>query len=330
MFLARFVGNIFRNFNPEWSFVPELATAALLFKSRIRTMVNFMKFVYLDKKDRIQEWLRSKTAFALGIGARLLLILPIWRDSLEGRFILEAVNTAQVRNVVPGIVTAVYTQEGAPVSEGTPVIQLQNSLLESHRDKVRAEYELASIEAYSATLKYVNLGSALKERSELAEEVRLIESKVQNLEVRSPIAGIVLTSRIADRLGTYVPEGTVLAEIADLHTMRARVYVPEFDMHQFQVGEATKLQVDGTTTTRKANTLAVSPVPTDPDPALLNELKLEGLKLPKYFIAAVQIANGDGKLRPGMMGNARIYTGRKSAIALGWKQLQEFIGRKLW
>ncbi len=29
--LARFVGNVFRNFNPDWSFIPEIATAGLIF-----------------------------------------------------------------------------------------------------------------------------------------------------------------------------------------------------------------------------------------------------------------------------------------------------------
>ncbi|MGA7514369.1 MAG: hypothetical protein WBW46_15855, partial [Candidatus Sulfotelmatobacter sp.] len=38
--VARFVGNVFRNFNPDWSFIPELATGALIFRSRIRSTVN--------------------------------------------------------------------------------------------------------------------------------------------------------------------------------------------------------------------------------------------------------------------------------------------------
>src|SRR6202012_2629091 len=62
--VARFVGNVFRNFNPEWSFVPELATAILIFRSRIRALVKFMKFVYLDKKQRILNWAKSKESFA--------------------------------------------------------------------------------------------------------------------------------------------------------------------------------------------------------------------------------------------------------------------------
>jgi putative peptide zinc metalloprotease protein len=53
-FVARFAGNIVRNFSPEWGFIPELAVAFLIFRSRIRLLVNFMKFVYLDKKDRIR------------------------------------------------------------------------------------------------------------------------------------------------------------------------------------------------------------------------------------------------------------------------------------
>src|SRR5206468_11716323 len=48
--VARFAGNIFRNFNPTWSFVPELGVAALVFRSRIRLLMNFLQFVYLDKK----------------------------------------------------------------------------------------------------------------------------------------------------------------------------------------------------------------------------------------------------------------------------------------
>ena len=67
--VAGFVGNVFRNFNPEWSFIPELLTAGLIFRSRIRTLGNFMKFVYLDKKDRVRAWFTPGRTLAAAGGA---------------------------------------------------------------------------------------------------------------------------------------------------------------------------------------------------------------------------------------------------------------------
>jgi putative peptide zinc metalloprotease protein len=112
--VARFVGNVFRNFNPDWSFIPELTTAAVVFRSRIRTLVNFMKFVYLDKKDRVHAWLGSRPAWTLGAIAAILVSVPLWHESVQGRFVLEAVHTARVRSLIPGGIASVYVGEGQP------------------------------------------------------------------------------------------------------------------------------------------------------------------------------------------------------------------------
>src|SRR5208282_4055856 len=64
--LARFVGNVFRNFSAEWSFIPELGTAFLIFRSRLRSLGNFMKFLYLDKKDRLRAMSGNWLTLVLG------------------------------------------------------------------------------------------------------------------------------------------------------------------------------------------------------------------------------------------------------------------------
>ncbi len=97
-FLARFVGNVFRNFNPEWSFIPELATACLIFRSRIRNLVNFMKFVYLDKKDFMHAWFASRKGILSTAMAIVFLFLPLWRESVR-RCFLEPVNSVSVRRM---------------------------------------------------------------------------------------------------------------------------------------------------------------------------------------------------------------------------------------
>ena len=83
--LAHFVGNVFRNFNPDWSFVPELGTAAIIFRSRIRTLVNFMKLTYLDKKDRVHAWLGSRQFLAFAAVLLVFVMLPLWRESVLSR-----------------------------------------------------------------------------------------------------------------------------------------------------------------------------------------------------------------------------------------------------
>ena len=126
--LARFVGNMFRNFNPEWSFVPELATGALIFRSRIRSLANFMKFLYLDKKDRMRIWFRSRQ-WRWAIVGFACLMLPLWRESVGGRFVLEASDRAPF-GASPGMVTKVYVGEGQDVPQGKK-LQLRNLTLAS-------------------------------------------------------------------------------------------------------------------------------------------------------------------------------------------------------
>ena len=84
--LARFVGNAFRSFNPDWSFIPELATAGMIFRSRIRTLGNFMKFVYLDKRDRIRSWFTPRRSLIVAAAMLIVMVLPVWHETAEGRF----------------------------------------------------------------------------------------------------------------------------------------------------------------------------------------------------------------------------------------------------
>ncbi|MGA9900300.1 MAG: M50 family metallopeptidase, partial [Terriglobales bacterium] len=51
--VARFVGNVFRHFSPEWAFLPTTLVALLIFKSRIIKLGKFMKTVYADKRNAL-------------------------------------------------------------------------------------------------------------------------------------------------------------------------------------------------------------------------------------------------------------------------------------
>jgi putative peptide zinc metalloprotease protein len=328
--IARFVGNVFRNFNPDWSFIPEIATAALIFRSRIRTLVNFMKFIYLDKKDRVKAWFATTQTISVAGVLALLAFLPLWHESTIGRFVLEPASVAVIRNPAAGVLVAVYADEGMRVAAGAPIAQLGNLVLESQLDRGQTDYEVASMRANSASLHYANLGTALLERADLAERRHELKTQVASLELRSPISGVVLTPRLADRLGTRLPEGTELAEVADLTYMRARIYVSEHDLYKVKVGQSARLEVQGFFNKRDSNVVGVAAVATEMDPKLSGEDKFAGLLPPNFYIVDLQIANPDFTLKPGMIGLARIYGDRRSVAGFVWQNVNRFFTRKVW
>lgn len=328
--LARFVGNVFRNFNPDWSFIPELAMGALIFRSRIRSLVNFMKFVYLDKKDRGRAWFGScflRWAIASGL---VLLLLPLWRESIRGRFVLEAANRAIIRNQVAGKVTNVYVAEGQSISQGELVAQLRNLPLASREAESQAAFLRASAEMNAAESRYTDTGMALSRRTQFAQQARLVASEAARLDLKSPIAGIVITPRPADQIGRYVKEGTELAEIVDISIMKARIYVSEYDMYKYQPDSFGRIQVDGMLGKWNAAGVQVSTTASAVVPGLIDLSKFQGMRPPTSYEVDLLLGNSDGRLMPGMVGNARVYGRHRSLAGFAYQEVADFFCRKVW
>ncbi|HKS72451.1 MAG TPA: efflux RND transporter periplasmic adaptor subunit [Terriglobales bacterium] len=328
--VARFVGNVFRNFNPDWSFIPELATAGLIFRSRIRTLLNFMKFVYLDKKDRIRAWFRPTRTLALGAVTVVVMLLPLWRESAFGHFVLEPAQRAVLRNRVPGVVTDVYADEGQTIVAGAPVVQLRNLPLQSKLARSQADLVVASGRATSAVMHYGEFGAAMQERDRLAQQTHQLGSEAANLQLTSPIAGIVVTPRVRDRIGSYAQAGTELAEVADLRNLRARIYVPEHEIYKFRVGSPAKLQVEGIVKKWNSSVVGIAPLSSAIPAGLEDVGQYKGIRAPNFFTVDLMIANDDGRLRPGMLGIARVYGQRRSLGGFAAKEIANFLGRKIW
>jgi putative peptide zinc metalloprotease protein len=328
--VAGFVGNVFRNFDPQWSFIPELGTAALIFRSRIRLLVNFMKFVYLDKRDRVRAWFNPARSAVLTGVVLLFMALPIWHETTTGRFTLEPARRAVVRATVPGTIRDVYIHEGEAVSEGTPLFRVSNLPLNSQLSHSRAEYALATSRVSAAGLNYKNLGLALQERERSLAQTGVLQAEASNLDVASPLSGVVLTPSVEDKLGSYVIGGGELAEIGDLRYMRARLYLSEYEFYKIRVGAPVRVQVDGVWRTWKTSALSIAPISSENDPSLQSGNKYQGLNPPKFYVLDTLLDNSDNDLKPGMTGRAIVYGRRRSLGGLFWEAGANFLGRKMW
>ena len=330
--LASFAGNIVRSFSPEWGFIPELGVAAIIFRSRIRSLVNFMKFLYLDKKDRIMAWFTPQhSAMTVAVMA-LLLAIPFWKESVVGRFVLEPVDVAQVRAHVPGRVSQIYVREGEFVSKGVLLATLTNLPLQSNLDDARAKLLLASAEARGAEMHYQGYGSALMEKERSQRNYKQLSEMSSNLEFRAPIEGTVITPRVQDQLGAYLRGGAEFVEVANLSQMKARIYTSEYDLYKIRGSQSAKLLLDGMLRRRDGQVALISVQPVQAPPWAVVEAGKEAnsIGLQTYYFVDLFVNNPQNELKPGMTGIARVYGSRRSMGGMAFESIRNFWGRKLW
>lgn len=288
-----------------------------------------MKIVYLDKKERVLAWFTPIRSIWVGVVLLILLFAPVWPDFIYGRFALEPVRRTVVRTQVPGTVTEVLADEGQSVAPGAPLLRLRNLELQSAAAQAGADMREASARATKASLSYGNFGPAEQERRQSVERRRDLAEEVKRLEVVSPIPGTVTTPRLHNLLGAYLKSGTEVAEVADLSTMTARIYIPEFDMRDVRVGAAVRLHAQSQFKAWYGTLSSLAPASASIEPGLIEKAQLEGIRTPKFYLGNVELQN-HGDLRQGMSGNAKILVARRSAAEFAWRFAHDLAGRRVW
>jgi len=289
-----------------------------------------MKFLYLDKKDRIVAWFTPRHSLLVGGLMLAFLALPIWRESVAGRFILEPGRSAVVRARVSGLITDIFVREGQKVVAGDPLATLRNVPLESDYERAQARLMLASERYKVASLHYTGYGSALKEQQQMVTRVQELSDRRNGLRLTSPISGTILTPRVEQRLGSYLSEGNQFLEVADLSTLRVRIYISEYDLSKIKSEAPAEMQVDGFLKKWSASVKSVAAYSSEMDPRLLGDVKLEGMNPPHFYLVDIALLDPQEELRPGMTGLARVYGRRRSFLGKGLESFQNFWARKLW
>ncbi|HUK87390.1 MAG TPA: HlyD family efflux transporter periplasmic adaptor subunit, partial [Terriglobales bacterium] len=290
----------------------------------------FMNTVYLDKKERLQAWLTPRNKLIAAVALVLLLVAPIWRETVEGRFLLEPEDRAVLRAEVPGTVVEVDAEEGQRVAAGTKLLQLRNLPLESEAAKSYADYRAAVARATEAQLRYTDFGTADRERQQLQERSRLLQQQVSMLTITSPISGEVMTPRVSDRLGSRVEAGTELVEVASLGTLRARIYLPEFAVRKARPDAPVRLLPDSAASPIPGKVLSIAPATAEIAAGLIHQEQYRGVRPPAFYTVTLEVPNPDGRLKSGMAGTALITAGHRSIAGMLVEVVWDFVRRKVW
>jgi HlyD family secretion protein len=241
---------------------------------------------------------------------------------------MEPEQRAIIRAAVPGQITEVLADEGTPVAAGTPLFLLRDVHLETEADDARASLRSAEAQARQAEMNYANVGITRAER--VTGRSRSVSEQVAALQVASPISGVVATPRLRDRLGSFVQEGEVLADVDDARTLKALIFVPEFQVHQIVTGAPASLKLESSFQPIRGYVSSIAPASSLLAPGLVEEEKYKGIAPPSYYVATVVVFNTGGMLRSGMSGDAKIQVRRQSIVGFTWRTFREVVLRKVW
>jgi putative peptide zinc metalloprotease protein len=324
-----FVYHVLRSYSPEWAFVPALVIAYFMFRKRIWSSLILMKTAYLDKKERLRKWLSPPRLAAITVLAAVVLLAPVWPEFVRAQFVLEPARRAIVRAQVSGQVEQVFIHEGEHLEAGQPVAQLSNLALQSQAARAHSDLQMANARMVEAQMRYSGMASAEHLRNQLTQQDRLLSQQVAELELLSPISGVVSTPRPADLRGSYLLAGSEVAEIAEMSIMQARIFVPEFAMRDVRLGASVKLLPSSRTGSIAGTLETIAPASTQTDPSFLEKSNLEGINLPDYYLATVRFHNA-GMMREGQTGTAKMFVRRRSLAGFSWEYLRDMASHRMW
>ncbi len=328
LFFVRIVYLIVHYYTPQWAFLPAGILTLKIFRSRIVKLGQFMKELYLDKKDLLQA---HRKPIIVGAVALLIIgLLPLRRDKVTERFVLEPVQRAILRAQVPGRVVEIGAGEGQQVAVGEAIVTLRDLKLQSETALRAADLRAAESNVFHAQLRYTGYGSARQRLIEAGTAYRQSEAKSAKLAVVTPIAGTVITPRLKDLLGSYLAAGTEIAEVVDTSAVRARIIVPQPEMRKLRDLHDVELLMDSRWRPVNAAVVSISPASQPPDPGLIAKSEYRGIAVPEFFVVTVTVGNPKGEFRDGMTGTASIHGRRRSLIGLLFDPLLTAAARRLW
>lgn len=234
----------------------------------------------------------------------------------------DADKVADVRSATPGIVRALHVSIGETVKKGTPLFELESSLV----GDIQGSFAIAREEQRIADLNLKRHQALLLDGATTKREVELAEQEVAVANVRaraaqaklriagapgtassgrytlySPISGVVV--RRPAMLGLLATEGTSLATVGDASAMWALCQVQEADASRIALGqEAHVVANDGESQTMEGK---VGWIAAEVEPRT------------RTVTARVEIPNPEGRLRANQFAEVSITTGAsKASIAV--------------
>lgn len=256
------------------------------------------------------KWIAAAIVLALAA----ITALPVaW--SVGGSARLEGQQQRTIAAPTDGYLKTVLVRPGDPVTTGQRLLEMADEDLVLSRR--RWQSELAQQEhAYSAALS-TNDRSAMVIALASAEQARtqldLVETVLSRLTITAPFDGVILQGDLSQQVGSPIERGKPLLLLAPDAQQRVVIHVDERDIDQVRVGQAASLALSALPwDTIDLEVLRITPI-----------ARLDGGRN-GFEVEARLSADDAGRVRPGLLGVARIHVGQ---APLAWIWTHKLVDR---
>ena len=248
------------------------------------------------------HWSKTGKLAALLLTIGLLIPMP-YRVQCDCR--VEPTSRRYVAAPYNGILEQALVESGEIVSQGQVIAQLDGRQLRIELAGMNAQYQGAKRKRDSSLAigEVAKSQIAKSQMRSLAAKIELTENRMKDLQVRSPIAGIIISGDLEKAQGAPLETGQTLFEVAPLNAMVAEIHVPESEIQYINHDDRVALKLNAF----PFQTFAGQVRRIHPGSEIIDDQTV--------FVTEVELENGDRALRPGMEGTAKIST---HWSPLGW------------
>lgn len=244
-----------------------------------------------------------RAAVAAGIAIVIALLVPFpypVRATCELQPVLRRVIAAPF----DGLLQDSATRAGDVVEQGQLLAEMDGREIRSQLSEAMAQRERATKQSDTelAQGRVSEARIAALEAEGFGHQIDLLTYRQAHLEVRSPIAGLILQGDLERSKGAPLRIGDTLFEVGSIDRFIAEVAVPASDVSLVEVGAKVRLKLESqVNVTVDSIILRVAP-------------KSEWLDDKNVFICEAEIANPDGALRAGLKGKAKVEGPRRPLL----------------
>lgn len=258
-----------------------------------------------DLRRRVPTWFQGRRAWGWAAAVALPLLFP-WCARTTCSVVLEPISHRLVAAPFEGVFDRSLVMPGDRVEAGQVLGQMDGRELRGRLAACEADLSRAG-KSRDVNLAAGKLAGSQIDRLEmerLEHERDLLRRRLEQLEIRSPIAGIVVTGDLRRYEGATLKVGHQLYEIAPLDRLTAELAVPEEDLEQVAENSEAVIRLDAV----PGSSLEGRIVRIRPRGELRDNKQV--------FVAEVDLGNATEKLRPGMKGSSTVVGPRAPGVWL--------------